>query len=133
MAESMLIELSSEYGDRLVLAGFEKLDDEGYKCQLNLSSGAFTAETEFWFDKLSARQVLKVLSQIFEQPRGAARLSFRYEEPFVEFKGDGLGHIFVSGLLAEGPPFQRLEFAFQTDQTMVGTFIKSLEILLKEP
>ncbi len=129
----MLLELPSPHEDKLILSSFEKLGDEGYKCQLDLSSGSFTAKTEFWFDKTSARQVLEVLRHIFEQPHGKARLSFRYEEPFIEFKGDGLGHIAVSGLLTEGPPFQRLEFFFQTDQTMVGVFMKNLEELINEP
>jgi hypothetical protein len=129
----MLIELPSGYEDKLTLSSLEKLDDESYKCQLDLSSGSFTAKIEFWLDTVSARQVLDVLSHIIDQSRGTARLSFRYEEPFIEFKGDGLGHIAVSGLLTEGPPFQRLEFVFQTDQTMVGSFIKNLENLLNEP
>lgn len=123
------MKLSSAAEDKIELTDFTKLDDEGFKCQLNLKSGPFSAEVEFWFDALSAKEVVNCLENIHENTRGEAKLSFRYEQPYIHFKGDGLGHIEVSGLLVEGPPFQRLEFSFQTDQTMISEFLTELRDL----
>ena len=127
------MKLSSGTGteDKIELTHFENLGDEGYKCQLILISGPFTANLEFWFDISSAKEVIKCLENIYGKPRTEARLSFRLEEPYIQFKGDGLGHVMVSGLLTYGPPFHRLEFIFQSDQTLVPPFVDSLKSLIQ--
>jgi hypothetical protein len=129
--ETSIMELSSGAEDKIELSDFTKLDDEGYKCQLNLMSKPFAAEIEFWFDLVSAKGVVKCLENIHEKPREEAKLGFRYEQPYIQFKGDGLGHIEVSGLLVDGPPFQRLEFTFQSDQTLISGFLAELKDLLE--
>jgi hypothetical protein len=125
------MKLSSGAEDKIELTEFTKLDDEGFKCELDLISGPFTAHIEFWFDISSASEVLKYLEKIHENPRAEAKLAFRYEQPYIQFKGDGLGHIEVSGLLVDGPPFQRLEFTFQSDQTLISEFVTDLRDLIE--
>ena len=125
------MKLSSGAEEKIELTDFTKLDDEGFKCQLNVISGPFTADIEFWFDISSAREVIECLGKIYEKPRAEAKLGFRYEQPYIQFKGDGLGHIEISGLLVEGPPFQRLEFTFQSDQTLISEFLSELRDLIE--
>jgi hypothetical protein len=126
------MKLSSGDKDKIELSRFEILADEGYKCQLSLVSGPFTADIEFWFDISSAKEVVTCLEHIYDKPRAEAKLAFRYEQPYIQFKGDGLGHIEISGLLTYGPPFQRLEFTFQSDQTLVSPFVDELKALIEK-
>jgi hypothetical protein len=51
------MKLSSGAEDKIELTNFTKLDDEGFKCELDLISGPFTAHIEFWFDISSARSI----------------------------------------------------------------------------
>ena len=47
----------------------------------------------------------------------------------IHFKGDGLGHITVSGILYGYLGHQFLNFSFETDQTVFPAFISDLEKL----
>ena len=47
----------------------------------------------------------------------------------IHFKGDGLGHITVSGILYGDLGRQSLNFSFETDQTVYPAFINSLKKL----
>jgi hypothetical protein len=51
-----------------------------------------------------------------------------YEDPYIQFEGNGRGHVTVSGKLqVTGDHMQQLEFEFRTDQTALGPFIQELE------
>jgi hypothetical protein len=75
--EEKIMKLSSCVEDNFELTNFENLDDEGFKCQLNLVSGPFAADIFFWFDISSAKEVVKCIENIYENLRGEAKLGSR--------------------------------------------------------
>ena len=99
----------------------------GGMCNLQLISTLFSASTRFTFDYPSLPDFIQHLAALEQRLEGEARLGQQFEEPFVLFRGDGLGHITVSGVLVDyGDQSQRLEFEFTTDQTALGPFIQTL-------
>jgi len=126
------MKVSSGAEDRIELTKVSKLGEEGFKCNLKVVSGHFSAAMEFWFDNGSARKVADCLETIYTDPKAEARLGFRDEPQYIDFKGDGLGHIDISGQLTDfGPPHQRLDFAFRTDQTLISGFLEELKNVLR--
>lgn len=58
---------------------------------------------------------------------GSARLKPAYEDPFVDFVLSRTGTLYVSGELVHyAPATQRLQFEFETDQTVLGPFAQEL-------
>lgn len=51
----------------------------------------------------------------------------------ITFSLDTLGHVLVSGTIVEGDYSQRLQFCFQTDQTILRPFIRDLTALIPPP
>jgi hypothetical protein len=60
------MKLSSGAEEKIELTDFTKREDEGFKCQLNVISGPFTADIEFWFDISSAREVIECLVKLMK-------------------------------------------------------------------
>jgi hypothetical protein len=88
----------------------------------------FTATSfRFYFDSPPLAEFVERLAHVERTLVGEAKLGQLYEDSYVSFTGDGLGHVTVSGLLVEGVPTQRLQFSFTTDQTALGPFIADLQ------
>lgn len=118
----------------LTLKGCRALGKTNFESFLIIHSGPFQANISFWFDRASLEASLVCLKKMQSSLSGECRLSYRYEDPFVSFKGDGLGHITVAGLLTQtGPSFQRLEFELHTDQTCLFSLVADLESLALAP
>jgi hypothetical protein len=63
--------------------------------------------------------------------RGTARLQSIFEDPYIELALDHAGKVRVSGdLVQHGPPTQRLQFEFMTDQTVLAPFARDLRACL---
>ena len=102
-------------------------DGSGGVCDLVVTSMPFTGSFRFFFDYPSLPEFTENLEAIKRNLRGEATLGQQFEESYVRFYGNGLGHITVSGLLAEHKEqTQKLQFSFVTDQTALGPFINDL-------
>jgi len=102
-------------------------DDSGGVCNLEVVSTPFSASTRFFFDVPSLGVFIENIAVIERTLSGEAKLGQEFEEPYVLFRGNGRGHITVSGLLIDSTEhMQKLQFSFKTDQTSLGPFIASL-------
>jgi hypothetical protein len=99
-------------------------DGSGGCCELELKSFPFQALVTFFFDDPSLSEFSDRLRALEFSLLGSARLGNLYEEPYLEFVGNGRGQIKVSGRLqVSGDHIQQLDFEFSTDQTALGSFI----------
>ena len=102
-------------------------DGSGGCCELEVLSAPFSAAITFFFDYPYLNEFINKLDNIRITLVGEAKLGQQYEEPFIYFQGNGLGHILVSGLLSiYSEHTQKLEFSFKTDQTALAQFIVGL-------
>jgi hypothetical protein len=107
-------------------------DQSGGSCDLEVISLPFRANIRFFFDWPPLNQFVEQLEDIEQSLSGEATLGQQFEEPYIKFKGNGLGHIEVSGLLiVYNENIQKLEFSFTTDQTAVGPFIEELRSVVQ--
>jgi len=106
-------------------------DKPGGSFELDLRSSPFQAQIKFYFDDSTLRDFIKNLKKLEESLRGKVRLGNIYEQPYVQFEGNGMGHITVSGKLVSNDHWmQKLDFNFKTDQTALGPFIKDLDVIM---
>ena len=62
---------------------------------------------------------------------GEALIKGQWEEDYIKFVLNDLGHLFVSGELHEHSDMaQSLKFEFRTDQTVLGPLIRDLSPLV---
>lgn len=102
-------------------------EDSGGCCFLEVRSGPFSAAVNFYFDKGPWKSFLEGLDILDRTLEGVARLGQDFEEPYIELRGRGRGRVVVQGLLLEqSENSQRLEFSFETDQTVLGPFLEEL-------
>jgi hypothetical protein len=115
----------------LAFRALERFDNgSGYCTRLAVRSGWIYAEYDFFFEAHALARFLKDLEQIDHTLTGVARLKPAYEAQFVEFRGDGKGHVLIKGELMEhGQMEQRVEFAFETDQTCLRPLIAAFHQL----
>lgn len=100
-------------------------DGSGGGCDLELTSGPFSAKKRFFFEHPTLESFAESLAAIHQWLAGEARLGLIYEEDHLLFRGDSQGHVYVSGLLIDSG--QSLRFEFTTDQTALGPFIVELK------
>ena len=106
-------------------------DGSGGACLLEIISAPFSASIRFFFDVRPWQQFTHNLSIIDRTLSGEAKLCQDYENQYVLLRGNGRGHINVSGLLSDSTEhMQRLEFSFVTDQTSLGPFITGLRAVI---
>jgi len=112
----------------LALREFKRFaDGSGYSTTLAVRSGWISAEYDFFFEQPRLVAFIQALEEIDRTLVGSAKLKPVYEEQFIAFHGNGMGHIGVQGDLVEhGGIEQRVRFAFRTDQTCLGPFIRAL-------
>ena len=102
-------------------------DGSGGVCELEVLSSPFSGAITFFFDHPYLNEFVNALESIQETLVGEAKLGQQYEDPYIYFHGNGLGHVLVSGLLCiYGEHSQKLEFSFKTDQTALKQFITGL-------
>lgn len=111
----------------LCLANIRRLGKD-FGCRLQLKSGPFSADYDFYFEGYALDQFIAALGEMEVTLRGEAVLKPMFEDYFLKLQLDQTGHVKVSGeLFVYSDNVQKLTFAFQTDQTCLGPFIKSLQ------
>jgi hypothetical protein len=105
-------------------------DGHGFRHQVDIISGPFRgAIIASSYAGLEALAEFRLqLQGLYESLKGEAKLPGSYENIRMSVKGDGLGHIEVSGeVAAEMFMAVRLSFRFDLDQTYLPRIIESLE------
>jgi hypothetical protein len=98
-----------------------------YICSLVVESRGFSASRHFHFDEHHLKIFLENLNVMETKLEGEAILRHLFEDDQITLKGFRNGHIVVSGSLVEYSEYsQRLDFCFQTDQTVLKPLIKDL-------
>lgn len=112
----------------LLMRGIELFcDGSGGHCQLDVKSHPFQGQVVFFFDNPSLIEFADQLAELERTLLGRVRLGNVYEDPYIEFEGNGRGHVVVRGTLCvTGDHMQQLDFEFKTDQTALGPFIHQL-------
>ena len=99
-------------------------------------SAGFSASTSMDVDIKELSLFCDRLNDIYSTLKGETRIS----EPFgnkqnICFKGDGCGHIFISGMLHSNGAYglyQELKFENTLDQTYFPAFLKKLTAYVKQ-
>jgi hypothetical protein len=117
----------------LLMSDVEKFcDGSGYSCWLTVRSGQFSCERPFCFDDSHLPDAVKHLKQMDSGIPGEATIKGKWEDDFIRFVSNDMGHVEVSGELFEHSELsQSLIFASRTDQTVLRTLIRDLELLLQ--
>lgn len=106
-------------------------DDSGYRCTLFVRSGGFACERPFYFDDSHFPDAIMALKAMDRGQPGEALIKGRWEDDYVKFVSNDLGHVFVSGELYEHSDMsQSLTFGFRTDQTVLGPLVRDLSPLV---
>jgi hypothetical protein len=115
----------------LRLVNVEKFaDGSGYRCDLTLRSRGFSCEHRFFFDEDSLTVAIASLHSMIKGSPGKAIIKPSYEDEFLCFEMNRLGHVVVNGALYEhGELPQSLKFTFRTDQTVLAPLLAELVIL----
>jgi hypothetical protein len=103
----------------------------GFSAVLDLWSDDFGARKQFWFTRWGVEQFLAALRVMDSSLSGAAVLGDEHEPDHFSLKVTATGRVVVSGeLFRFGACEQRLEFGFETDQTVLAPLIAELDGLL---
>ena len=132
MKTDKTIEFVHDPSHYIRIQSIEKFDDgSGFRSVINMQSGSFSClDHPFYFDQM--KQFLKDLLNLDRRLKGQAETGPKYEPEFIRFEATKLGHITVNGLLQEhGEHQQILRFSFETDQSYLPPFLKSIEATLK--
>ena len=102
-------------------------EGSGYCAQLRVRAGPFgCTDRPFYFDDLES--FISDLHRGYEKLSGIAELRCRYEHEHVKLEFKSRGHVVASGTIIDyGPPECRLQFAFETDQTVCPPFLRQLD------
>jgi len=109
----------------------EKLGNP-YNCSFGVKvvSGDFAGAThglEINHDQI--KYLISRLQDLIDFKRDEVLFADFDNELELSFRGDGIGHISVSGVINANSGSQRLEFEFITDQTVYASFISELQNL----
>ena len=125
---NVILQTNSE-SKRLELHDIRK-SGRDYICSLVVESRGFSANRLFHFDERHLKTFLENLNVMDAKLEGEAVLSHLFEDDQITLKGFRNGHIVVSGSLVEHSEYsQRMEFCFQTDQTILKPLITDLDRL----
>jgi hypothetical protein len=106
-------------------------DGSGYRCTLFVRSRGFACERPFYFDDSTFPAAIKALESMDSGRAGEALIKGEWDDDFIKFTSNALGHVFVSGALFEHSEMaQSLQFEFRTDQTVLRPLIREFRPLL---
>jgi hypothetical protein len=116
---------------QLRLSSIERFGDgSGYRCNLFVRSRGFSCERPFYFDDSHFPDAIKALRAMHAGRPGEALIKGAWEDDYLKFVSNDMGHVFVSGELFEhADPPQSLKFSFRTDQTVLGPLLRDLKPL----
>ena len=74
------------------------------------------------------------ISKLYEQLEGEAEFKTMEDQLYIKCRGDGLGHIVVTGYMSDeiGSGYNTLNFELALDQTQLKRTIDELDKVLKE-
>ena len=102
-------------------------DHSGFCAHLVVRAHGFRAELRFCVEPEPFIAFIEALELMDRTLSGEARLKPIFEDPFIQLSVGHTGRVTVSGnLVAHGPLTQRLQFAFETDQTALSPFARDL-------
>ena len=101
-----------------------------------VSSAGFSASTSMDMDIKEVSILCDKLNDMYSTLNGEAKISepFGYKQNIC-FKGDGCGHIFISGMLHSNGAYglcQELKFENILDQTYFSAFLKKMTKYVKQ-
>lgn len=110
----------------LRLSDFKKFEDgSGYSCKISVCSGDFSCDRPFYFDDSHFPDAIRALQQMDAGNLGEATIKGQWEDDFIKFTLDKIGHVVVVGQIFEHAELsQQLKFAFETDRTVLGPLIR---------
>ncbi len=98
-----------------------------------VESGGFKGNSEFDIDIKEMAIFCGSISEIYSSLRGTATVKEAFGDQYVDFKGDGKGHVSVRGLISSRDEFsQELKFENMIDQTVLKDFSKELSDAYKK-
>ncbi len=101
-----------------------------YRCILVVESRGFCAHRTFYFDESNLKLFCCDLTKMNRTLAGQAKLKQLFEDDYICLKMAGGGHVIVAGLLVEYSEYaQRLEFRFQSDQTILTPLLEGMSKL----
>lgn len=93
---------------------------------VTVESDGFCGRSDMDIDIKEFASFAAASNRLYESLSGTARIEEPYGyHQFLEFSGDGIGHIAVSGMLSSGS--QELRFDNTLDQTFLKDFAKGIE------
>ncbi|KZN48835.1 hypothetical protein [Pseudoalteromonas luteoviolacea] len=116
--------------DRVILelSEFELLGSS-FKCTVTLSSRGFGFHGAVYFD--NPKKFLSDLEIMNSTMIGSAELKEDYNDHFLKFELNHLGHLIVSACFVEySEHSQNLAVEFKTDQTCLPSFLEDLKLVL---
>ena len=127
------IEFYQDDSHSITLDSIESYEDgSGYFALLTIYSEPFACiNHHFYFQDLKA--FLKEIIKLNDNLKGSAGIGPTWDHEYIKFEIMSRGHITVSGELQVHSDFpQLLKFSFDTDQSYLGSFVKSAERALNE-
>lgn len=95
-----------------------------------VDSDGFSAVTDMDVDIKQLIRFTDDLTELYNTLKGVAKIQEPYDmQQFIEFSGDGKGHIYISGKLnsfGQNGSTQELKFENSIDQTSLPKFISNL-------
>ena len=95
-----------------------------------VDSDGFSAVTDMDVDIKQLIRFTDDLTELYNTLKGVAKIQEPYDmQQFIEFSGDGKGHIYISGKLnsfGQNGSAQELKFENSIDQTSLPEFISNL-------
>ena len=99
---------------------------------VSVSSAGFSASTTMDIDIKRLPFFCNELKNVYDSLNGKARLQEAFGDQYIEFCGDGKGHIGIAGQLESNGSdgfSQKLQFENRIDQTFLPAFLASLNSL----
>ncbi len=118
----------------LRMVGVQLCSTDAFRCLLTVRSNGFALEeVPFWIGIRELKQFCQQLHRMneFQDFETPAVLYWDCELDEITFSMSRAGHVFVRGdFRSFGQCEQRLQFAFETDQTVLTSFVTALEALI---
>jgi hypothetical protein len=110
---------------------FDYVDGNWIDCELQIAAGGFRANFRANLRSPEFAPFLEQLQRLLQTLEGSAHFTTTEEQIAVQLEGDGKGVIRVKGEARDNAGVgNRLQFAFDIDQTCLAPVCQSLEHLL---
>ena len=103
---------------------------------VSVSSVGFSASTSMDVDIKAISKFCDALNKVYSTLKGNAKISEPFgNKQYIDFAGDGYGHILISGMLHSNGAYgfsQELKFENSIDQTYFPVFLKKIPEYVKQ-